>query len=54
MNYFEHNSKATSWDVVECDSIEVTERELTDEELSQWIRKLNDLYAARSAASLEA
>ncbi len=54
MNYFDFNAKATSWDVVDFKPIEVTERELTDEEVKQWIRTLSDLSAARSAASSEA
>ena len=54
MNYYEHNAKATSWDVLEFQPIEVSERQLTDEEIEQWTRRLSDLYAARSADSSQA
>ncbi len=62
MNYFEHNAKGTSWQLLECEgqlyrfepNYLVLERELTDEEVKQWIRTLSDLSAARSAASSEA
>jgi hypothetical protein len=51
--YFDHVSKATSWEVLDLPpAIEVTESKLTDEEIREWTRKLNDLSAARFAASL--
>ena len=42
MNLWEYRHKAPSWDVVEVEGIQVTERELTDEEIREWTKKLSD------------
>ncbi len=51
--YFDHVSKATSWEVLDLPpAIEVTESKLTDEEIREWTMKLAALSVERSAASL--
>lgn len=55
MNYYEHVSKATSWEVLELPPvIEVSERKLTNEEAEafrQWMTKHNDSHGALDSAS---
>ncbi len=54
MNYFDYNAKGTSWQLVECEgqlyrlepNYLVLERELTDEEVKQWIKTLSDFSKA--------
>ncbi len=54
MNYFEFNERGTSWKLLECDgdlyrfepNYLVLERELTDEEVKQWIKTLSDFSKA--------
>jgi hypothetical protein len=51
--YFEHVSRGTSWELLTIPpAIEVTETELTDEEIAEWTMKLAALSVERSAASL--
>jgi hypothetical protein len=51
--YFDHVSRGASWEVVDMPpAIEVTETELTDEEIAEWTMKLAALSVERSAASL--
>lgn len=48
MNYFDHVSRGTSWEVIDLpDSYEVIETPLTDEEINQWTQKLRDSSEAR-------
>lgn len=47
MNYYEFRDKRPALDVVEWPGIEVTEQELTTEELERWTQKLRDSSEAR-------
>lgn len=44
MNYFDFLAKQTSWDVVEMDGIQVSERELTDEEIEKWTQTVSEPF----------
>ena len=53
--YFDHVSRGTSWEVLDLPAaIEVIETKLTDEEIAEWTKKLNDSFAAQCSASLQA
>lgn len=42
MNYFEFRDKRPALDVIEWPQIEVTESQLTDEEIEQWTQRVNE------------
>lgn len=42
MNYFEFRDKRPAWDVIEWPQIEVTEKQLTDEEIEQWTQTVSE------------
>ena len=54
MNYFDFVSRGTSWDLLDAplnlEGIEVTEQPLTDEEIEQWTKTVNE-HSRRSSSS---
>ena len=53
-NYFDHNAKSVSWDLIDCPDVLVTETELTKEERERWNQNQETPSEASALPSLPA